>query len=102
MYPSTLTASSLTTSSNSGTPFSLSGLAPSPEAATSISNKHFGGSSPSRQKKWIDYDERLQKVVENYDDYTIFKYLQVVGSLIWFLKKIFINMFDFNYAVFTY
>ena len=33
---------------------------------------------PPRQKKWIDYDERLQKVVENCDNYTILRYLKVV------------------------
>ena len=47
--------------------------------------------SPGRRlllarKQWIDYDESLQKVVKNYDNYTILRYLKVVGSLIWSLK----------------
>ena len=52
--------------------------------------KHFARTAPPpRQKKWIDYDERLQKVVENFDDHTILRYLKVVGSLILFKEKCF-------------
>ena len=37
---------------------------------------------PPRQKKWINYDNRLQRVVGSYDRYPILTYLKVIGSLI--------------------
>ena len=37
---------------------------------------------PPRQKKWINYDNRLQRVVGSYDSYPILTHLKVIGSLI--------------------
>ena len=37
---------------------------------------------PPRQKKWIKLDERLQDIIDHYDDYEPLRYLTVIGCLI--------------------
>ena len=37
---------------------------------------------PPRQKKWLDYDRRLNAVIDSYDDYERLDFLKCVGSMI--------------------
>ena len=35
-----------------------------------------------RTAKWIKYDQRLQAIVDAYDEYDVLDYLKVIGSMI--------------------
>ena len=37
---------------------------------------------PPQQKKWRDYSQRLNTIIDNYDDYDRLDYLKCVGTMI--------------------
>ena len=37
---------------------------------------------PARSTKWVKYDERLNNVIETYDDFDVMDFLKVVGHLL--------------------
>ena len=37
--------------------------------------------SEPRQKKWVQLGQRLNSMIENYDDYEILDYLKVIGCM---------------------
>ena len=37
---------------------------------------------PKRAKKWTDYDDRLRRIVSDYDSYDLLDFLKAVGNAI--------------------
>jgi hypothetical protein len=45
--------------------------------------KHLTREAPEpRQKKWIKFDQQLNTMIENYEDYEILDYLKVIGCMV--------------------
>ena len=45
--------------------------------------KHLMREAPEpRQKKWLDFDKRLERIVDTYEDYDILDYLKCVGNMV--------------------